>query len=131
MSVEQEILQSVVSYHASGDLGAFKIDASLEFRPDFPAFQGHFPGNPILPGIVQLACVRILAARFLERQLFSSVLSNIKFRDMVRPGQSVDITLSGEEENGIWNVRFNINSSEAAIATGDMQLEAAENMEAC
>ena len=26
----------------------------VTFPEDFPAFQGHFPGHPILPGVVQI-----------------------------------------------------------------------------
>ena len=127
--MEQGILQSVTKYHATGDPSAFRIEASLEFGPDFPAFQGHFPGNPILPGIVQLACVRMLAARFLETHLFSAALSNIKFREMVRPGQSVDVYVSATGNDGGWKVKFEISSSETPIASGDMRLVLTDELE--
>ncbi len=122
MSVEKSIESAITDYMADGDANAFSIEACLNFGPEFPAFQGHFPGNPILPGIIQLASVRILAARFLSCSLAASTLSNIKFRDMIRPGQSVKVNLFGQEKNGGWKVRFEISSSEAPVASGDMQL---------
>ena len=35
----------------------------------FSGYRGHFPGNPILPGIVQLSFIRRLAERRLARPL--------------------------------------------------------------
>ena len=38
------------------------IQGTFTFPPDFIAFAGHFPGQPILPAVVQLAAVRLLAS---------------------------------------------------------------------
>ena len=122
MSVEHAIEQSVTRFRADGDANTFKVDASLTFQHEFPAFSGHFPGNPILPGIIQLASVRMLAARFLNRSLAPSTLSNIKFREMIRPGQPVNISVSGSGNGRGWKVRFEITGDDAAIASGVMQL---------
>jgi len=126
VSVEQGIERSVTEFRADGDESAFKIEASLIFDQGFPAFSGHFPGNPILPGIIQLASVRMLATRFLRQPLVPSCLSNIKFREMIRPGQPVNISMSGHENGSGWNIRFEINGSDVAIASGDMLLVPSE-----
>ena len=122
MSVEHAIEQSVTRFRADGDANAFKVDASLTFQHEFPAFSGHFPGNPVLPGIIQLASVRMLAARFLNHSLVPSTLSNIKFREMIRPGQPVNISVSGSGNGLGWKVRFEITGDDVAIASGVMLL---------
>ena len=122
MSVEKGIESAVENYTADGDTRAFKIKACLSFGPGFPAFEGHFPGNPILPGIIQLASVRILAARFLGCSLAAQALFNIKFRDMIRPEQTVNLNLSGREKNGGWKVHFEIMDNDTPVASGDVLL---------
>ena len=70
-------------------VGHFSVDPAL------PWFAGHFPGNPILPGVVQLAWV--LAAcheRFpgISPERFSA-MSRIKFKRPVKPGAKLALRL--------------------------------------
>ncbi len=127
MSVDQGIMRAVTEFAANGDRRAFRIDASLVFQEDFSAFDGHFPGNPVLPGIVQLASVRMLASQFLNQCLVPCRLSNIKFREMIRPGQQVNVRLSGIENGSGWKVSFEINGADISISNGDMLLVPAGN----
>ena len=57
-------------------------------------FSGHFPDNPILPGIAQLKMVAdlIAASRASGNEaVHLTGLSRIKFRKIVRPGELLDI----------------------------------------
>lgn len=63
--------------------------------PDLPLFAGHFPGNPLLPGVVQLDCVVSAAALMFEElgeDRFEG-LASLKFKAPVRPGDRVSISL--------------------------------------
>lgn len=40
-----------------------RILAEFTPRADFPPFSGHFPGNPILPGIAQIALITEIVNR--------------------------------------------------------------------
>ena len=54
-------------------------------------FSGHFPDNPILPGIAQLKMVADLIAASRQDDVHMSGLSRVKFRKIVRPGEILDI----------------------------------------
>lgn len=56
-----------------------------------PWFSGHFPDNPILPGIAQLKMVADIIAAAREDDARMTSLSRIKFRKIVRPGELLDI----------------------------------------
>jgi len=45
------------------------ISAELCCPADFPAFDGHFPGQPVLPAVMQLVVVRMLVAKLLQAPL--------------------------------------------------------------
>jgi 3-hydroxymyristoyl/3-hydroxydecanoyl-(acyl carrier protein) dehydratase len=64
--------------------GAFTIPA------DHPALPGHFPGNPVVPGVILLdhATTAILTAHPGHRL---AALPHIKFLRPVRPGDTVTI----------------------------------------
>lgn len=72
-------------------------------RPDEPHFQGHYPGNPIMPGVLLCEAVFQTAAIFLVKKLekentkandLTPVLSRIKevkFKHMIKPGDTIII----------------------------------------
>jgi len=83
-----------------------------------PLFSGHFPDNPILPGIAQLKMVADLIALSREDDVLLSGLSRVKFRKIVRPGELLDIhAAQGNIEN---QYTFRISGSNEDICSGMM-----------
>lgn len=63
-----------------------------------PFFQGHFPGQPIMPGVLQLeAMAQAGAINLLSREQYKGKLAvfaganNVKWKRMVVPGDVLDI----------------------------------------
>lgn len=85
---------------------------SLTIRPDFSFFEGHYPENPIMPGVLLCEAVFQSGAIFLADHLKSEsltdqsitpVLSRIRdarFKRMVKPGDEVEITATLGEKLG-------------------------------
>jgi len=68
-----------------------EIAAQVTTDGESPWFSGHFPDNPILPGIAQLKMVADIIAASREDDVHMTGLSRIKFRKIVRPGELLDI----------------------------------------
>jgi len=63
-------------------------------------FDGHFPDDPIFPGIAQLemVCDLISAEQGIPLRLLR--LSRVKFKKIIRPGETLDIHAAcGNKEN--------------------------------
>ena len=60
---------------------------------DFPAFNGHFPGNPLLPGVCQLGLCADALGRKLNKRVEVASVSRCKFIAPIRPLDKVQITL--------------------------------------
>jgi len=78
---------------------------AFEIAPDHPAFAGHFPGMPILPGAVLLdEALRVIEVD-LALDLTQWQIATAKFLERVRPGDALTVEHSGPA-NGL--VRFTV-----------------------
>src|SRR5262245_4717863 len=97
-------------------MSAADITHTCEFSvpPDHPALVGHFPGRPIVPGVVLLDRVLAEAERCLGRALTVRALPQAKFNATLLPGEraQLDLTLAGT------TLRFTIRRSATVIAQG-------------
>ena len=86
--------------------------AEREIREDEPHFAGHYPGNPLMPGVLLCEAVFQTAAIYMVRRFESEgidgaaktpILARIneaKFKQMVRPGDVIRIEASYKEALG-------------------------------
>ena len=69
--------------------------------PDFPAFNGHFPGNPLLPGVCQFGLCADALGRMLKTPVEIASISRCKFVAPIRPGQRVQVVLTNRPDGKI------------------------------
>lgn len=95
-----------------------RMRIGLAIAADHPAYAGHFPGMPILPGVVLLdeALHAIGAARGMPAGRWR--ISTVKFLSPVRPGESLALEYEATQHGGI---RFDICAGERRVATGALQ----------
>ncbi len=71
------------------------------FAPGFIGFSGHFPGNPILPAIVQMCAVVSLAEEEGGKALCLAAVRSAKFLAPIRPDEDVWIRYRRRVEPGM------------------------------
>jgi len=87
------------------------------FPLDHPASQGHFPGNPIIPGAVLLGETAHAIAADLEFTPALCQVRSAKFLHPVRPGDRVLIRFSREAGG---EIRFSCAVDGKPVMTGQM-----------
>ena len=68
---------------------------------DHPAAQGHFPGNPIIPGALLLAETLRAIGADLGVRLAPCEVRSAKFPHPARPGDRLRVEFSGSAQRGI------------------------------
>lgn len=94
----------------------------MQFRipPDHPCLPGHFPGRPLVPGVVVLE--RVLAAVEAGHGPLGALrLPQVKFLRPLLPDQEAEIALE-QLDAGRW--RFRVTHRGAAVASGEVAAEA-------
>lgn len=90
---------------------------ALPINPEHPAFAGHFPGAPIVPGVVLLDEALHAIACATGVSLAACELRAVKFLSPLAPG--VAVVLATELlANGA--IRFEILADQRKIATGSV-----------
>lgn len=95
-----------------------KMAASVTTAVHSPWFSGHFPDDPILPGIAQLKMVADLVAKSKQGNLRMAGVSRVKFRKIVRPEEVLDIHVTCGNKKDQYN--FKITSGGEDVCSGWM-----------
>jgi 3-hydroxyacyl-[acyl-carrier-protein] dehydratase len=96
--------------------GAERFSGEAELGARVRYFEGHFPEEPILPGMAQLLCLVVEPALGRWPELGAACgLSKVKFRRPIRPGDTVSISL---ERQGDRAVRFSLACGDSEVASG-------------
>jgi len=96
------------------------ITAETTVPADSPWFSGHFPGNPILPGVAQLEMAVEAIARMSGKNLYVTRLGRVKFKAFVRPGERLRLDARAGDEAGAF--AFSIHAGEREVCSGNMIL---------
>jgi 3-hydroxymyristoyl/3-hydroxydecanoyl-(acyl carrier protein) dehydratase len=86
---------------------------------DHPALAGHFPGNPIVPGVLILDEVLQVAEQWRGKLRLKSVIS-VKFIFPLKPGVAFSIKLHEEDRS---RIAFECWLDGTALASGRLVVE--------
>lgn len=78
------------------DEGHFKVIASVD--PQHSLFKGHFPGQPIVPGVVLIRMISDVAAMITRQEVQLKTGSNMKFLKIVDPEKTSRLIIEGSAE---------------------------------
>lgn len=70
-------------------------------NPNHQVFEGHFPNNPITPGVCMMQIIKEVTEGFVLKDLFLSKVSNVKFMATINPfiNPILDLSLNVVCEN--------------------------------
>jgi 3-hydroxymyristoyl/3-hydroxydecanoyl-(acyl carrier protein) dehydratase len=93
----------------------------LRVAANHPCLAGHFPGNPVVPGVLLLERVLRAAEHWLGRECSSVRLPQVKFLQPLLPEQDAMIELQRISVGGGERIRFRIEREGALLASGELE----------
>lgn len=70
-----------------------QITCTLQINAAHPVFEGHFPGSPVLPGVVQLEMVKVVISKAFEKPFALKEMSTCKFLEVLNPAETPELTI--------------------------------------
>jgi 3-hydroxymyristoyl/3-hydroxydecanoyl-(acyl carrier protein) dehydratase len=99
-----------------------RIEFQFAVAPDHPSLAGHFPGNPVVPGVLLLD----RAIEALDRSTGRRVtrLHRVKFVSALRPGESAQGTWDVDGDRATFRIVAQRQGAAAKVAEGSCAVSA-------
>jgi 3-hydroxymyristoyl/3-hydroxydecanoyl-(acyl carrier protein) dehydratase len=88
------------------DSGLHSLTCRFVVPRDLPVLSGHFPGLPVVPGIMQVGWAAELARTHALVIGRCTGIAMAKFRRLLLPGMQIDASLDGGSRSGQLQFRF-------------------------
>ncbi|HVZ99878.1 MAG TPA: AMP-binding protein [Caulobacterales bacterium] len=95
-----------------------QAEIAFALAPELVFFDGHFPGQPILPGVAQVHIAALLAQKLWGVWPSESNLARVKFRRTLLPSDFVVVKLSRKPDTG--RVTFSFHLGEEEVSRGEI-----------
>ncbi len=112
------LLQDFYSVDKIDSVSDGKYIASITLNKNHAIFKGHFPGNPVTPGVCMMQIIKEITESILKVKLTMISTSNVKFMALINPEVNPKLTLDldiSENESSEIKVK-NTTSFEETIA---------------
>lgn len=69
-------------------------DVLIELNKNHTIFEGHFPGNPVTPGVCMIQIIKELVEEITQKKWQLKKLSNVKFMAIINPEEHPNLHIS-------------------------------------
>jgi 3-hydroxymyristoyl/3-hydroxydecanoyl-(acyl carrier protein) dehydratase len=111
------------AHRAAAASEAVSMDCVFSVAADHPALPGHFPGNPVVPGVLVLDHVMARLRACTGREVTG--LPRVKFSAPLLPGEAAEVRFQQRAASVGFRVSTQRAGSVQLIAEGSLVLEAA------
>jgi 3-hydroxyacyl-[acyl-carrier-protein] dehydratase len=63
----------------------------VQFNRSHKIFEGHFPGQPVVPGVCMMQMIKEIMEKIRRRKLQLTSASNMKFLSLIDPNQFAEV----------------------------------------
>jgi len=71
-----------------------QVHAQIRLNPNHDVYKGHFPNQPVVPGVIQLQMIKELMEKALQEKLLLKQMIFAKYLNVMLPGNNSDICVS-------------------------------------
>lgn len=102
------ILQDFYTIQSEEKVSDSKYIITILVNEKHEVFKGHFPGNPIMPGVCMIQIIKELTESITKSSLMIQSLANVKFMALINPEVTPELRLEldiATTEDGLIKVK--------------------------
>lgn len=104
---------SFYTLETTPEITSTRVQATIRLNPDHAIFAGHFPGQPVVPGVCMLQIIKELLASATGQRIQLTRAGNVKFLTVLAP-----------QAHAVVEVALNFESSEEGILLSEATISA-------
>lgn len=85
---------------------ALRVKCEADVPEELLYFDGHFPGRPVLPGVVQLDWALTLGRKYFALPPHFHGMNALKFQHMIQPGARITLELTHDPQKQVLQFRY-------------------------
>ena len=98
-----------------------KIISNVKVAMESSWFDGHFPKDPVLPGIALLSLVYQIINKALNLKIQIYSFSRVRFKQIVRPGDDLEFIIEHDKKTSK-RYSFQVKCKKESVLTGFMNI---------
>lgn len=93
------------------------LQAEITINPAHEIFEGHFPGQPVVPGVCMIQIIKELMEQSMNQQLLFSKGHQIKFLQLLVPDEKdmIQVHASWKEQDGQFHTTADFKKNDAFL----------------
>lgn len=102
------LLKDFYTLVSKNEIGEGNYTIKIRVNASHEVFKGHFPGNPVMPGVCMMQIIKELTEEIIGENLFMQSLSNVKFMALINPDATPDLRLElniSQSDEGLVKVK--------------------------
>jgi len=92
-----------------------ELRCRIVFNEAHAIFKGHFPGQPVVPGVCMMEIVKELLQNQVGRQLMLHEARNVKFLQFITPGMEPLVHINWKENDSSFNITATLRHGETVL----------------
>lgn len=80
------------------ELSENTMKGMIQFNEQHTIFEGHFPGQPVVPGVCMMQMVKELLEKHFKKSLRLVSTGQVKFLQLITPDLSPEVNISWKED---------------------------------
>ena len=87
------LIKDFYKIQAINQVDSNTIHVSIQLNKNHDVFNGHFPDNPVTPGVCMIQTIKEITQTQVNSLLFLQDISNVKFTALINPNINPDLIL--------------------------------------